>query len=284
MSTALTLTDLTNSVAVTVREYVQACELQLPADYSVENALKSATLILQNMKVDKQPVAMVCSASSIKNSLLCMAVQGMNLDKKQGYFIAYGSSLAFQRSYFGNMALAKRLDNNIDEIYADVVYKGDTFEYSKVKGRTVIDIHKQTLNNIKREAIVAAYAIVIYKDGKENSTIMTFDEIVQAWKQSSGKPFDDKGVLKSDSVHYKFTAEMCKKTVTSKACKPIINSSDDSNLVVKFAKQSDDDSAIAEVEEEVTENANKIPFDVSDVPEAHDVEFKDVEGKEADPF
>jgi recombination protein RecT len=282
MSTSLVVREVTDSVAKTVRRFVENCQLTLPENYSAENALKSALLILQDLKVNKMPMTETCSRASIENSLLSMVIQGLNPDKKQGYFIAYGSILTFQRSYFGNMALAKRLDPEIKDIFADVVYQGDIFEYEKSRGVTRIVKHTQKIDNVKRENILAAYAIIVYRDDREVTTIMTIAEIMEAWKQSSAKPIDDKGALKSDSVHYKFMEEMCKKTVTSRACKPIINSSDDSNLVVRYAKKSDDDAAAAEVEQEISENANKktIEVDFTDINE----DTGEVIAKDSDPF
>jgi recombination protein RecT len=265
--TALAVKDVIRPVEDSIRKFQITGELQFPENYSPENALKSAALILQETK-DKNgnPVLSTCTRASIINALLSMVVQGLNLGKKQGYFIAYGNTLVFQRSYFGSMALAKRVCPDIVDIYADVVYAGDGFEYEKKHGKTVVTKHTQRIENVKKDEIIAAYATVLYKDGREESTIMTIDEIYQAWRQSKMNPFDEKGKLKTTSTHGKFTAEMCKKTVINRACKPIINSSDDSTLV-RFARQADEMATKAEVNEEIEENANKIPVDFSDYEE-----------------
>jgi recombination protein RecT len=264
MSTALAIREVTNSVAIEIRSFVSARQLQLPADYSVENALKAAELLLPEIKnINKIPVLQSCSLNSIKAALRSMCIQGLSPDKKQCYFIPYGETLTLQRSYFGSISVAKRVSvREIDEIYADVVYKGDVFEYEKKRGVTTISQHKQKLENINKSNIIAAYAVVLYKDGGEASTVMNMEDIKQAWKQSPMKPVDDKGVLKPDSTHAKFTAEMCKKTVINKACKQIIYSSSDKKLFVSFAQSSDDDVAAAEVEAEISENANKETLDV----------------------
>ncbi len=257
-------------VTARVKQFQNNGELFFPPNYSPENALKSAWLQLQEVQ-DKnyKPALQVCTKESIANALLSMVVQGLNPDKKQCYFIVYGSKLQMQRSYFGSMTVAKAVNPDIEEIYADVVYEGDGFKYSKVRGRTTIVEHTQTIENVKKDKIIAAYCMVLYKSGKEESTIMTFDEIKQAWKQSKMGVFDDKGNLKSGGTHDKFTAEMCKKTVINRACKPIINSSDDSNLMARFAKQEYAEIAEADAEEEILDNANTeyIDVDVSDVEE-----------------
>jgi len=124
----------------------------------------------------------------------------------------------------------------------------------------VILKHEQKLENINKGQIIAAYCSVFYKDGTEQTTIMTFDEIKQAWKQSQMNPIDEKGNVKDTSTHGKFTADMAKKTVVNRACKTIINSSDDSSLVIMAYNNTDDDIAEAQAQEEVDNNANKSPL------------------------
>ena len=265
-------------VAAKVREFQNKGELFFPPNYSPENALKSAWLILQET-ADKEgkPALEACSKESIANALLSMVIQGLNPDKKQCYFIPYGRKLVMQRSYFGSMHVAKSVNENIDEIYAEVVYEGDEFEYAKQRGKTIITKHIQKLENVKKDKIIAAYACVLHKDGKEEATIMTIDEIKQAWKQSRMNPVDEKGHIKAGSTHEKFTADMCRKTVINKACKYIINSSDDRNILVKFAKETETELAEAEVEEEIKQNANKEVIDI----EPENITVEDEEPKAA---
>ena len=152
------------------------------------------------------------------------------------------------------MAVAKRVCPEIKEIYADVVYKNDKFAYSKVHGRTAVTIHEQTLENVNKADIIAAYCTVLYKDGSEEATIMTIEQLKQAWKQSKMYPIDDNGNVKSSGTHGKFTEEMSKKTVINRACKNIINSSDDSSIVIKHARETAQEGEYAEVREEISEN------------------------------
>lgn len=274
----------TAAVSNDVRGFLAKGSLQLPANYSVENALKSAALSLPSVKNFQN-----CTQESIKSSLLSMCVQGLNPDKKQCYFIAYGETLTCQRSYLGDVAVAKQVDPNIDEIYSAAVYEGDKFDYEIKRGKITEIHHSQKLEN-KKKPIIAAYATVVYKNGSEISTVMTIDQIKQAWKQSTAHPFDDKGNLKPDSVQGKFPEEMAKKTVIHKACKPIIGSSSDSSLLGKYAKRCADAADAAEVDEEVGENANReyVETSANEVPENVDPETGEViepaPQKEAEPF
>lgn len=277
--------DTVDIVANRVRQFQERGELHFPANYSPENAMKAAWLAIQEtVDRNKKPAVEVCTRNSIANALLNMVVQGLNPAKKQCYFIVYGNQLVLQRSYFGSMHIAKTVDPNIKEIVPDVVYKDDVFSYGKERGRTVILKHDQKLENIKKGHIVAAYCSVFYKDGTEQTTIMTFDEIKQAWKQSQMNPIDEKGNVKDNSTHGKFTADMAKKTVVNRACKTIINSSDDSNLVILAYNNTNDDIEDARAQEEVDNNANKIALvidedtgEVTDEPAAEDAPTADTD-------
>jgi len=266
---ALVKKDTVDVVAQKVREFQERGEINFPANYSPENAMKAAWLTIQEVEdKDHRPALDVCDRNSIANALLNMVVQGLNPVKKQCYFVVYGKKLVLQRSYFGSVHVAKTVEPSIIDVVGDVVYEGDELKYIKKSGKTIITEHSQQLANIDKGKIVAAYATVLYKDGSECSTIMTLDEIKQAWRQSKTNPVNDKGDIRPDSVHGKFMAEMCKKTAISKACKYIINSSDDSSLIIKLYKATDDELHEAEVEEEISENANKTVIDAEIIPDS----------------
>ena len=199
--------------------------LTLPANYSVENHMKSAWLILQSTKDrDGNPALSVCTKDSIANALFDMVLQGLAVSKNQGYFIVYGNKLEFQRSYFGTVALAKRTGGIKKEPVANVIYEGDEFVYSIDPNTARIQIikHEQKIENIDNNKIKAAYALVTLGDGTTQVTIMSIQQIRAAWQQ---------GATKGNSpAHKNFAEEMAKKTVIGRACKMIINSSDDAWL------------------------------------------------------
>ena len=272
-------------VQSSVHKAVDGGSLHLPANYSPGNALKSAFLVLQEIKnKENKPVLQICSPVSIQNALYNMVVQGLNPEKKQGYFIAYGNKLLWQRSYFGNIALAKRVtDGQVDDIMAEVIYEDDTFEYEIVKGQRVVTSHKQQFGNIDKKKIIGAYAQALDKQGNVLRTeLMTIDQIHQSWKQSLSKPFDDKGKLKPFSTHAKFSEDMARRTVINKVCKFFINASDDSTIVGQSIRQTTDEMTDAQIAEDYTENANQEVIDVE--PNAQPPEGVDGEtGEIAEP-
>ena len=270
---ALVKKDVVDVVGKKVQEFVSRGELHLPPNYSVENAMKSAWLILQNtFDKDKKPVLQNCTKDSIANALLDMAVQGLNPAKKQGYFIAYGKQLVFQRSYFGTMAVTKRVAGAKD-IFAEIVYKGDEFEYTIQRGNKIITKHVQKIENVDPNNIVAAYCTIIFDDDRQFTDIMTWAEIQKAWSKSKMNP-DKEG-----STHKEFAQEMARKTVINRACKRYLNSSDDGSLLMQHINRADEVAAEAEVEAEIEENANQelidIEYEVAD--EETEVEEKAAE-------
>jgi recombination protein RecT len=245
-------------VAAKVHGFIQNGELHLPRDYSVENAIKSAWLILQTVEdKDHNKALAVCTRDSIANALLDMIVQGLNPGKRQVYFIAYGKILVAQRSYFGSMAVAQMVDPRVREFSQACVYEGDKFKYGIVNGKKSVTLHEQDIDNVDKRNILAAYAVALDKDGNPLRTdIMTIDEIHQAWRQSKVSPFDERGNVKDASTHGKFAADMAQKTVTNRLCKMIINASSDSALLLDAIKRNDELADSAAVAEEIEERAN----------------------------
>jgi len=288
-TTALALVnEITTAVSAQVRGYLSKGTLQLPANYSAENALKAAALMLPEVKnKDGVPALKSCTSDSIKSSLLSMCIQGLNPDKDQCYFIPYGSHLTLKRSYFGDISVAKRVDPNIEDIFPAVVFEGDKFEYKIKRGKIVEINHQQKLEN-KDKPIVAAYATVVYKDGREISTIMTRKQLLQAWSQSPIHPVGAGGKLNPSSTHGKFPEKMACKTVIHRVCKPIIDSSSDQSLFARCVRQTDDAADAAEADEDAEENANQQYIDTDEAPAGVDPETGEVTGtaaeKEEEPF
>ena len=279
---ALIKKDTVDIVAAKVREFQERGELHFPPNYSPENAMKAAWLRLQET-TDKNGVQalQVCTKDSIANALLTMVVYGLTPLKDQGYFIVYGKKLLWQNSYFGNMAIWKRVTGAHIDPAAVVVYEDDELEYEIVEGEYRIISHKQTLANIKSEKIVAAYAILTYPDGSKKTTLMTIDEIRKAWEQGQTKG--------KSPAHVNFPAEMAKKTAINRACKMGIKSSDDSSLALlkEVMKANEDELAEAAVEAEIEENANQelidVEYDVADEEIGNEGKTAEDTTKEEDP-
>jgi recombination protein RecT len=219
-----------------IQRHIQEGKLHLPPDYSVENAIQTAWLILSEGDLLNS-----CNTPSIINALRLMSIQGLDPSKKHCYFIGYGKSLQCQRSYFGDMMVAERAKPGI-EFYYSVIREGDAFEVEMVRGKKSVLKHTTAFANADN-AIIGAYCGYIDKDGVDQGvTVMTMKDIKTSWGQS--KVYKEGG----NGTHQKFEEEMTLRTVIRKCCKPIINSSNDSLLMAAIA-ESQMDSIDAEFSE-----------------------------------
>mgnify|MGYP002511604197 CR=1 FL=1 len=231
--------------------------MSFPADYNVTNALMGAYLALKETE-DKngKPLLEVCSQTSIANSLMDMATLGLSVQKKQGYFIAYGGKCQFQRSYFGNMTIARRY--GMKDVNAEIIYDGDEFTYSIVDGKKEFTSHKQDFKNIDTDKISGAYAIVTMEDGTKYLEVMNINQLKQSWKQGYG-------YKETGGTHQKFADQMAKKTVIDRAMKQIINTHGDAFVQEADERTEDiDKNEILEagVVYDIETNANSVPFEV----------------------
>lgn len=235
--------------------------LTFPADYNPTNALMGAYLMLKET-TDKngKSVLETCSQASIANSLMDMVTMGLSMQKKQCYPIAYGGKLQCQVSYHGHKAMAHRY--GAKSINAEVIYDGDTFKYHIENGRKVLDEHSQDFENINLAKIKGAYCIINLSDGTTYMEVMNISQIKTAWKKGFG-------YKENSGTHAEFTDMMAKKTVTSRACKQIVQQYGDVFAVSAFEqaeeRESDDKTAI-DVAYEIEQNANSVDF-VEDEPE-----------------
>lgn len=239
--------------------------LSFPADYNPTNALMGAYLIMKET-TDKNGKCILesCSQASIANSLMDMATLGLNASKKQGYFIAYGGKCQFQKSYFGNITLARR--NGLKTINAEIIYDGDTFKYHIENGMKVIDVHEQDFMNIDNDKILGAYAVAVMDDGRKVVEVMNINQLKKAWNQRMGGLKED-----ASSTHMKFKDQMAKKTVINRLCKLIGNTSTDGNISEisdRLDEVAEVDMVAEDVAYEIENNANQIEF--SEVVEPQD--------------
>lgn len=267
-------------VSEKVSDFLKAGQLDLPKNYSWDNALKSAYLALNTVKNKEDKLVMedgrltgIVTKASVANAVLDMIVQGLNPGKKQCYFVVYGKALTCQRSYFGSMAVAEMVNPVIKDWGYEVIYEGDTFKYGILNGKKRVIEHVQTFDNIDKVKIVGAYAMALDAKGDPIKTeIMTIDEIHQSWEMSKSKPFAENGEVKASSVHGKFARDMALRTVINKVCKFIINHSSDNALLLDRINRAEELADVAAVQAEIEDKANKgglimIPSEPEKLPE-----------------
>lgn len=219
--------EITVQVMKKVTEFEKQGELKFPSTYSPGNAIKSAFLVISDLKdKNKKPVLEVCTKESVGNALLKMVTDGLSPIKDQCYFIAYGNELAYMRSYQGGVTIGKR-DAEMKTVTGVAVFKKDEFEFdiNVETGIKKITKHTSGLGNFGKE-IKGAYAIITFNDGSKYVEIMDYSMIHQSWLQGSGL----------SPAHKNFPDQMAIKTVKARACKPFINTTDDSGLMTDKAR------------------------------------------------
>lgn len=261
-----TLTSVQNRISE-----LQKGGFKLPGNYAPENALQSAWLMLQDVQTrDKKPALDACSKNSIAMALFKMVQLGLNPAKNQCYFVPYGSDLVCMTSYFGQVLIAKRA--GLKDVKANLILEKDEFNYKiESDGRKVVTEHKQPFSNFGNK-IIGAYCVITLPDGVQDTDIMTIDEIKQSWKQ---------GATNGNSpAHKNFEGEMAKRTVTNRAIKMFVNSSDDSAVLDEYGEISPSEAYVSNL---IKENSNKkeIGFD-DDYEEAEHEEVRSEQDQEAE--
>lgn len=211
--------ETTQQIMERVTGWQETGEVVLPKGYNVGNAIKLAWLYLQTVEnLQHQKAIDYCTKDSICNALLNMVING-EYPQKHCYFIMYGNRLEWQERYLGKLMRAKR-DTEIGKVNAQVIYEGDEFVYTiDENGEKQLVKHVPNLANIDNTKILAAYAVVINKDGTRHIEVMTRTQIQKAWEQ---------GAMKGKSgAHTNFTDQMCMKTVIQRACKIALDSTAD---------------------------------------------------------
>lgn len=266
------------SVIQKVDDYIEQKQLILPPNYSFGTAINQFQLAIQD-----DSKIMACSQTSIAKAMLDMVVLGLNISKNQCYVIPYGSQAKLHVSYEGKAAIAKRVDPTIEDITGRVVKAGEEFDFEDLpNGFSKIIKHKRTLESMNSKDILAAYATITYKDGKEpKSLIMTFERIKKSWSMSQMRPVNADGSLKSGTTHEKFSEDMAVRTVISAITKPIISQSDDGSLFSNTIQTVEIEEAAAQARETIEQeqgNGELIDFDTPDAQiDAIDVEFTPVD-------
>ena len=259
---------IVDSVQKRIAEMQNSGSIELPNNYSVGNALKSAYLILQETQTSgKKPVLQVCTQESIANSLLDMATQGLNPSKDQCYFIAYGNKLTMERGYLGTIALTKRI-KGVKDVKGYAVYKDDKFElgFDILTGKQKILEFCPGLNRDPKN-LVGAFALILGDNEILHTEYMDINQIHKAWEQGSMKG--------NSGAHKNFPDQMAIKTVINRACKYYVSTSDDSDKIAEFMNKSVEDTD-RELEEDKKEFANKEVIEVEEIPENVDVETGEI--------
>lgn len=200
--------------------FIKSNNIITSKNYNVENAMVSLfTNVLSVKDKNGKSVLDTCTPLSIQNAVYECITNELTPSKKQTYFIPYGNELTSQKSYFGNIKLARDVAGV--DIHSQVVREGDSIDVEMRANGTMLIRHKPNIKSLNKP-IIMAYAVA--SDVKTNevvdSDIMTIEEIKKSWAKSRG-----------GTVSKEFPHEMTRRTVSNRLAKHFINTSDDSNKV-----------------------------------------------------
>lgn len=239
--------------------------LSIPENYSVGNALKSAmSKILTSDQCDK---LLACTDDSKRQALTEYVVQGLDASKTQAYFIPYGNKMTMMRSYFGDVAVAKRT-GLIKDVYAVVIYEGDQIEIGFDEyGRKTLIKHVTKFEN-QDNNIVGAYAVAVGINDYKYYEFMTRKELEASWKMSK---------MPNGKLHTDYKQEAAKRTVIRRLVKMIFNTSinttaEQTELIASYTRTTEDEYIDNEVttdsvNEEQKNKTGKKQVKVDDTPE-----------------
>ena len=162
--------------------------------------------VIVRTAINKNPRLLDCTGESFMIAVLTAAQMGIAPDGRNGHLIPYGKECQFQADYKGLVGLVRR-NENVQDIYADLVCDNDHFTITKGLHRDLIhdiDIRKP------RGGIIGAYAVIQYVGGVSGFEFMTKEEIDAIRKRS---PSSGSGPWVTDY------GEMAKKTVIRRLLK-----------------------------------------------------------------
>lgn len=149
----------------------------LPKHLSAERMIQmAASVVSRNTRIAE------CKAASIIGSIMQASILGFSPIEALGecFFVPYKTHTGdyecrFQIGYKGYIKLARR-SRQISTIYAEVVYKDDTFHYEL--GLEPKLIHQPDLAAEPDDRnIIYAYAVAHYRDGGYNFVVLTRKQI-----------------------------------------------------------------------------------------------------------
>lgn len=266
--------NVTDSVLLKIKELAGNDGIKMPDGYNPGNALKAAWLELQKVKnKDNVNCGTCCTKESIVNALFDMCIQGLSPAKNQCYFVVRGNELDMTRSYFGTVTALKRL-KGVSDVFAQVVYEGDVFEYDIENGNTVIKKHQQKLENIDVKKIIAAYSVII-KDGIPRAEIMPMAMIRQSWTHTSSR----------GKVQEEFPDQMAKRTVLNRGAKMYINTCSDSDILAGAINRTTENEYEEEYQDHeiICENAEPIMLPEPEEKKPEKPKYRHPEKADRDP-
>lgn len=195
------------------------------------------------LAASKNELIAKCSPVSVIEAVVRAAQWGLLPDGVHGALVPYGQNCTFVPMYRGLVA-AYRRSGDIKQVWADVVFEGDEFEYEQGMSPTLRHAPKAKVRTDPSK-VTHAYACARWADGHVDFVVMSIDELEFVWKKSRAQ----NGPWKTDTV------AMFLKTPVRRLSKFLPLSPEIQQLVVADEKQ---DLEPREVESETVKSVSSI--------------------------
>lgn len=225
----------------TVRQLIEGPEFSAALAKSLPRHLKPDRFIrVAITAMLRVPKLALCDQASFLQALLQLSQYGLEPDGRRAHLIPYkNKKLSDKRGhdvydcqlvidYKGLAELVMR-SGLVSYLHADIVRRGDLFDYSKgeLKNHVSWFLRTDAAKPEKAGEIIAAYSVSRMKDGTEKVEVMSFDQLEGIRKRSQAA---NDGPWKTDPE------EMYKKTVFRRLSKWLPLSSE-----IRDAAENDDD-------------------------------------------
>lgn len=181
---------------------------------------------------------------SLFNSAVKAAQDGLLPDGRDGALVVYNTSVKVtdqsgqtrwqkvaQVQWLRMIAGVRKLIRNsgqIADLWAEVVYEKDQFDYQLGLNRDLVHKPAFTMSLKDRGKIIAAYSVARFKDGGTSFDVMSADEIWDVWRKAS-KQRDKDG--NPTGMWKDYPSEAFKKTVVKRHAKQLPMSTDLDDLL-----------------------------------------------------
>lgn len=182
----------------------------------------------------RTPKLMDCTPESVLNCMMQLSQFGLEPDGRLAHLIPYKQECTLIIDYKGYVELAIR-SGLVSTIHADIVRRGDIFEYSlgKIIKHVPWFLRADSNKPDKQGEVYAVYALCENKDGTSASAVMSFDEVEGIRKRSRA---GNNGPWQSD------WCEMAKKTAFRRLSKWLVLSPQFRDVVAFEDEQDPDDT------------------------------------------
>lgn len=153
----------------------------LPKHMTPERLVRIATTVMR-----RTPALATCDQNSFLGAVMTCAQLGLEPGPTgQAYLVPYGKECTFILGYKGMLELARR-SGQVETIYAEPVYKLDTFSYTKGLDPTITHVpydgeHEE---GSAENPLTHVYAVAKYKSGGYNFVVLSRARVEAIRKRS----------------------------------------------------------------------------------------------------